>query len=191
MDPAPTEAVVAPLARLDAPIPASWSVRQGRDAYLAENGFPLADYDAVRTPASLLGVKFSVPNTPAHRRAIMQHDLHHVATGYGTDPTGEGEISAWEARSGMGPLDLYVSGLVLTGVVLGVLIAPLRTLAAWRAARSARGLFALDDADYEALLSLSVAELRARLGVPVEGLVRRPRRLHSTAPSRALRLDAL
>lgn len=169
-------------APLDAPIPGHWSVRQGRDAYLAENGFPLADYDAARTPASLLGMKFSVPNTPAHRRAIMQHDLHHVATGYGTDPTGEGEISAWEARAGMGPLNLYVRGLVLTGVMMGLLIAPWRTLRAWRVSSTARGLFAHGDEDYEALLSLSVDELRTKLGVPAEGLARRPRRLHSTAP---------
>jgi hypothetical protein len=169
-------------APLEAPIPADWSVREGRDAYLAENGFRLEDYDAPRTPASFLGVKFSVPNTPAHRRAIMQHDLHHVATGFGTDPAGEGEISAWEARNGLGPLDAYVRSLVLLGVLAGASFAPLRTLRAWRAAQGTGTLFDRSDGEYAALLALSVGELRARLGVPREGLARTPRRLHSTAP---------
>jgi len=83
-----------------APVPASWTVRQARDAYLAENGFTLAAYDAPRTEASFFWFHFSVPNTPVHRWAIQMHDLHHVATGYGTDTVGEGEISAWEARRG-------------------------------------------------------------------------------------------
>jgi hypothetical protein len=75
-----------------------WSVQEGRDAYLAENGFTVESYDAKWTPASLLGITFAVPNTKNHRRAIMWHDLHHVATGIGTDPAGEGEIAMWEMR---------------------------------------------------------------------------------------------
>ncbi|HEU4538135.1 MAG TPA: hypothetical protein VFS00_28635, partial [Polyangiaceae bacterium] len=69
----------------DAPTPADWTVRQGRDAYLGENHFTLEAYDAPRTEASFLGMAFTVPNTPRHRWGIMLHDLHHVATGYGTD----------------------------------------------------------------------------------------------------------
>jgi hypothetical protein len=168
-----------------APIPAHWTVRDGRDAYLAENGFRVEHYDAKRTPASFLGVRFSVPNTPAHRRAIMQHDLHHVATGFGTDPAGEGEISAWEARNGVRYLNAYVATLVLTGIALGAVFSPLRTLDAWRAGGRARPLFDRDDASYAALLELSVAELRDQLGVPRNGLAQRPRRLHSTAPASA------
>jgi len=80
---------------------ASTSVRAGRDAYLDENGFTVAAYDEPRTQASFFGLDFSIPNTPAHRRAIVLHDLHHVATGYGTDLAGEGEISAWELRAGL------------------------------------------------------------------------------------------
>ena len=167
----------------DVPIPPHWSVREARDAYLAENGFRLLDYDAPRTPGSFLGIRFSVPNTPAHRRAIMQHDLHHVATGFGTDPAGEGEISAWEARRGLGDLGLYVGGIVVFATLIGAVFAPLRVWQAWRAGASARPLFALNDEEYPALLELSVGELRERLGVPRHGLTRRPRALHSTAPA--------
>jgi hypothetical protein len=158
------------------------SVQVGRDAYLAENGFTLEAYDAKWTPASLLGLKFAVPNTPAHRRAIMWHDLHHVVTGYGTDLAGEGEISAWELRRGLKGLDLYVSALVISITAMGLVVAPRRTWRAWRAAeRPGSNLFDRDLSDYDALLAISIAELRQQLGVPEEGLARE-RGLHSTAP---------
>jgi hypothetical protein len=169
-------------APLDAPIPADFTVREGRDAYLWENGFKAEDYDLPRTPASLLGFTFSVANTPAHRRAIMQHDLHHVATGFGTDPAGEGEISAWEARNGLRPLDAYVRSLVLLGVFGGLAFAPLRTVRAFRAAAATSTLFECEDDDYAQLLQMTVGQLRAKLGVPRDGLATRPRGLHSTAP---------
>jgi hypothetical protein len=165
-----------------AAIDGTHSVRVGRDAYLAENGFTLEAYDAKWTPASLFGLSFSVPNTPTHRRAIMWHDLHHVATGYGTDLAGEAEISAWELRRGLAGLDLYVSAIVVTAALSGLAIAPLRTWRAWQAAgRSGRNLFARALSEYDTLLELDIAELRRRLGVPPEGLARE-RGLHSTAP---------
>ncbi len=72
------------------PFPPDLTVRAGLDAFLDENGYSFEHYDAPRTPASLLGISFSVPNTARHRWAIMLHVLHHVATGYGTSAVGEG-----------------------------------------------------------------------------------------------------
>lgn len=165
------------------PLPASWSVRRGRDAYLAENGFTLAAYDAAWTAASLFGIPIAVPNTRRHRWAIMMHDLHHVATGYGTDHVGEGEISAWELRRGLGRLGLYVGGIVVSGALLGLLCAPRRTVAAFRAGGSRPSLFAQDDV--ESLLELTIGELRHKLGLPEPGLATAPRRLHALAPAPA------
>lgn len=170
------------LAPRDVPFPSDWSVRRGLAAYLAENGFKAEDYNAKRTPASFLGINFSVPNTPNHRRAIMQHDLHHVATGFGTDPAGEGEISAWELRNAGGALDAYVGGIVRLGAVAGLLFAPRRTYRAYQAAANARCLFHDDLTAYEGMLDLTVGELRERLGVPEHGLATHARGLHSTAP---------
>ena len=102
------------------PLPGDWKVQAGLDVFLEENGYAFEDYDAPRTPASLLGISFSVPNTPRHRWAIMLHDLHHVATGFGTDARGEGEISAWEARRGLRGLGLYVGAIIVGGVGLGL-----------------------------------------------------------------------
>jgi len=169
---------------LDRPFPASWTVRRARDAYLAENGFTIEAYADPWTEASAFGIPFKVPNTPRHRWAIMLHDLHHVATGYGTDMAGEGEISIWESRRGLRPLGLYVAAIVAVGSVGGALLAPRRALAAWRASGPERSsLFASGDAraDYEALLDLSVGELRVRLGIPAAGLVT-SRALHARAP---------
>lgn len=165
---------------LDQPLPASLSVRAGRDAYLAENGFTVKAYEDRWTEASIFGLKVAVPNTRRHRWAIMMHDLHHVATGYGTDHIGEGEISAWELRRGLGRLGLYVGGIVTAGTVLGLILAPRRTLAAFFAGGSHPSLFAEDDA--EPLLNLTVGELRQKLGLPVDGLATLPRQLHPFAP---------
>jgi hypothetical protein len=161
------------------------STRDGRDAYLAENGFTVASYDDKWTKASFFALDFSIPNTDKHRRAIMLHDLHHVATGYGTDLTGEGEISAWELRGGLRGLDLYVSAIVVGGALAGLLLAPRRTLRAFRAARGARSLWTTR-ARYDDLLAMQVGELRSMLGVPPTGVASEPRALHKNAPGPAL-----
>lgn len=159
------------------------SVREGRDAYLRENGFTVEAYDAKWTPASLRGIAFSVPNTPTHRRAIMWHDLHHVATGYGTDPVGEAEISAWEMRRGFAGLDLYVSSIVMSAVLLGLVIAPRRVARAFIAAGSrGKNLFGNELDQYEGVLDMDIAALRRALDVPEAGLAA-THRLHSTAPT--------
>jgi hypothetical protein len=177
---------------LDRPLPADWSALAGRDAYLAENGFDLAGYDAPYAEVPLLGRRIRIPNPGSRRRAVRLHDLHHVATGYGTDKVGEAEISAWELRRGLRPLALYVRALVLSGTLIGLLIAPRRTWRAYRASSTSEGtgsgartsLFHGEVA-YETLLTMSIGELRAALGIPRDGLAREPRKQHALAPNEA------
>ena len=164
------------------PLPACLSVRAALDVYLSENGFTHAEYEAKWTPASFLGVLIPVPNTVPHQRGIRLHDLHHLATGFGTDIAGEGEISAWELRGGLGDLNLYVSSLVLFGTAVGAFSSPRRTLSAGRASKK-QNLFR-DWSSYAALLELTVGELRERLGIPVQGIAK-ARKLHSRAPRAA------
>jgi len=166
------------------------TVREARDAYLAENGFTVAAYEDDWTDASFFGIKFKVPNTQRHRVAIMLHDLHHVATGFGTGLVGEGEISAWEARRGLSSLGFYVGGIVASGTLLGVLVGPRRALRAWRESSHTESLFPLCQSKdfqerYEALLTMTVGELRSMLGVPRHGLAREPRKSHAYAPRAA------
>ena len=177
------------LPALDRPLPASMTVLQGRDAYLAENGFTVEAYDLWWTPASVLGIPVPVLNTHRHRQAIMLHDLHHVVTGYGTDLAGEGEISAWEVSRGLDGLGLYVSGIVVSVLGYGLMTAPLRTVAALRVARGSASLFQSTHT-YEELLSMTIGALRAELGLPMEGLATKPRRLHGRAPKSTVAVEA-
>jgi hypothetical protein len=163
------------------PLPASMRVGDALAAYLAENGFTTAGYESPTTEGSFLGRRFAVPNPPAHQRALRFHDLHHVATGFGTDHAGEGEISAWQARRGLSAAGLYVLVIVATNVLVGVVLAPRRTLRTLRSAGSGASLFDVGQ-DYAALLALRVGELRALLGIPERGLATRPRGLHAHAP---------
>jgi hypothetical protein len=163
------------------PLPADLRVRAARDAYLEENGFSVEIYDARWTNATLLGMKFKVPNTARHRFAIMLHDLHHAATGYGTDIFGEVEVSAWECRRGVRPLGLYVASIVVGLALLGVLIAPSRTWRAWCAGAGKGSLFHREE-DYDEILDLSLGALRERLGIPEAGLHRGARMLVPGAP---------
>lgn len=167
---------------LDRPLPAAWPADRALQAYLDENGFTRAGYDGPRTEAAFLGIRFSVPNTPRHRWAIMRHDLHHVVTGYGTDLRGEGEISAWELRGGLRGLGLYVGAIVVFGTLLGLGIAPVRTIRAWHQNRGRSLLSTERDRDYDDLLRMTVGELRCCLGLPTAGVARRRRGLYALAP---------
>ena len=163
------------------PLPSEMTVREARDVYPAENGFTVAAYEALTTQGSFLGHKFAVPNPPAHQRAIRLHDLHHVATGFGTDHAGEGEISAWQLRRGLGGAGLYVRSVVLANAGLGIALATRRTLAALRQPSAGGSLFRVN-IDYESLLEQSVGELRAMLAIPASGLAVGRRGLHALAP---------
>jgi hypothetical protein len=163
------------------PFPADWTVRRALAAYHAENGFSADEYDHAMTKASVFGIKFSVPNTPAHARALRYHDLHHVVTGYGTDLTGEGEISAYELRGGLLSSGLYVSSIIVSAAAFAFVASPRRVWRAFKASRGTRDLWDLD-VQYESLLDLTVGDLRERCGVPRAGLADEPRKLHTFAP---------
>jgi hypothetical protein len=144
-------------------------VREARDRYLAANGFTLDAYAAPFVEGVLFGLRFPFPNIGGLGRALPFHDLHHVALGYGTDLRGEFEICAWELRANARNAPWFVRFVIVEFFVLGLLTSPRRTLAAWRAARGCRTLFAQRLA-YDALLDMTVGELRAHLGVPPDGL---------------------
>lgn len=171
--------------QLAQPYPADWPVRRALAAYLDENGFTVEEYDKPVISVTFWWLTFPFPNPPSRREAVRLHDLHHVVTGYGTDPTGESEISAWELRRGVGVFSLFVQCVVLTGALSGLVHSPRRTWAAWKAGRSPEGvgLQPTGRDHYTRLLDLTVGELRAVYGVPPEG-VTGARELHYAAPSR-------
>lgn len=146
------------------------SVREGRDRYLAENGFSSAGYEARWLTVTVLGIPLPTPYTRRRRWAMKMHDLHHVATGFATDLAGEGEISAWELRRGVRELGMYVGAIVVAGALLGVLVAPRRTLRAFQAAQGSRTSLYRTAHSYEALLAMSIGALRRELGLSQTGV---------------------
>lgn len=166
---------------LAAPYPGTWTVRQALAAYLAENGFSEASYEEPWTNVSFFGLHFQIPNTKSHQRALRLHDLHHVATGFGTDLVGEGEVSAMELRHDLPKAGAYVAFLVLGVAATGLLLSPSRIVSAFRDSKSTRCLWGLD-VPYEQLLEMRVSDLRKLVGVPSHGSTQIPRKLHPQAP---------
>jgi hypothetical protein len=162
-------------------LPASMPVREARDAYLARNGFSTDAYTAPRFSIDVFAITWTLPNPPARPRAVPLHDLHHVATGYGTDLIGEAETSAFELRGGIDSWFLWL--FKLSAITLGLFLSPGRVIRAFRRARGCHTLY-VDDGRYEELLGLSVGELRARLGMSEYGAADREAGLQRRAPAR-------
>ena len=144
--------------------------------YMQTNGFTREEYTAKSVPVKVGPFIFRLPNGPARQRAIAQHDVHHVLTGYATDLAGEAEIGAFELRAGCTSFFLYM--INIAAVVAGLFIAPRKVLRAWRRARGARTLYALGlgSGDVE---RLEVEALRELAGVPRDGYA--ARHVRSTA----------
>ncbi len=134
------------------------TVRAGRDRYLAENSLTVESYTERGFPVYVGRWPVRLPNPGL----LHLHDLHHVATGYGTGLVGEAEISAYELRAGCG--SLMVRLLCVGAVVAAMFVAPGRVVRAWRRARGARSLYHTT-LPYETLLGMSVSELRRHLNV--------------------------
>lgn len=149
--------------------------------YLDENGFTVEEYTKPYVELDVGPFHLKMKNGPARQRAIPLHDMHHVATGYGTDLTGEAEVGMWELRAGCD--NVFLVGINLAAVIIGLIISPLRMLRAFRRARGARSLY-VSGLGREQLAAMSVAELRSRCAIPVGGVADpAERRLHAGAPA--------
>ena len=140
------------------------TVGDARSRYFAEAGFPPdGGYAAKFVQLAKLGpIPIGFPNSDARRKAVGLHDLHHVATGYKTDWTGEAEISAFEIASGCGRM-WFAWFINLQGMAMGWVVNPGATWRAFVRGRHARNLY--DEGISESLLRERVSSLRARLGL--------------------------
>ena len=138
------------------------------EQYMENNGFTVEAYTAKSVPVKVGPIVFQMPNGPARQRAIAQHDVHHVLTGYATDLAGEAEIGAFELRGGCTSFFLWM--INLAAVAAGMFIAPRRVMRAFRHARGARTLYAMElgAKDVE---PIEVETLREMAGIPHEGYV--------------------
>lgn len=136
---------------------------EARQRFFADNGYgETGGYEERWVKLKLGPVPFAFPNTASRKRAVPLHDLHHILTGYGTDWRGELEMSAWELGAGCGRYG-FAWQINLQGMVSGLLIAPLRTLRAFRRGLRSRSLYTC--AERERLSSSTIADARRALGI--------------------------
>jgi hypothetical protein len=142
--------------------PRPTTVRAARDEYFQRAGLSEAGYGARWVVLKVGPVPLAFPNTAARRRAVVLHDLHHVATGYPTSWTGEAEIAAWELAAGCGTY-WAAWGLNLGAAAVGLFIAPRRMWRAFRRGRRCRTLYRTGGFS-DQLLERPIAELYRQLG---------------------------
>ena len=142
------------------------TLREARARYFRENGFQEDGGYAGRWVRIKLGpLPVWFPNTKGRRAALLPHDLHHVATGYGTTLVGEAEIGAWELASGC--RHYYAAWMLNLGaVVIGLFLAPRRVVRAFFRGWRSTNLYRLGiDANWS---EETVQKLRQRLGLSGE-----------------------
>jgi hypothetical protein len=154
-------------------------LRAARERYFRDNGFAAdGGYGDPWVKLQMGPLALRLPNTPQRVRSVRYHDLHHLATGYGTDWTGEAEIAAWEIASGCA--DHHAAWLLnLWAMAIGLAIAPRAVARAFLRGRRSRNLYREPWSD--ALLEPRVGELRERLGLRGENASRPARLADRTA----------
>lgn len=130
--------------------------------YLAASGLPADSGVSQRwVKVRMLGMPIVFPNFDARRAVLVEHDVHHLLTGYRTDWTGEGEIGAFEIATGC--RHLWAAWFFnLGGFLFGLLLAPRRTFRAFVRGRRSTNFYG---ADRERTLQHTVAEARHALGL--------------------------
>jgi hypothetical protein len=133
--------------------------------HLAASGLPVDSGVSQRwVRVRFLGVPIVFPNFDARRAVLVEHDVHHLLTGYRTDWVGEGEIGAYEIASGC--RNLWAAWFFnFGGFLFGLLLAPRRTFRAFVRGRRGTNFYG---ADRERVLRCTVEEARRELGLDRE-----------------------
>lgn len=143
--------------------PSTLTVAEARRRYFAENMFGDGGYDRNFTESKVGPIVVRLPNSETRKRGLRIHDLHHIATGYGTTLLGEAEVSAWEL--GSGGIGKYGSAeaFLYLGVIVGLFINPRAVHRAYRRGKGCKNLYCLEFS--EELLAITVGELRQQMGL--------------------------
>ena len=105
----------------------------------AANAIPQDDAERAEWTYKLGPWTHRLPNFAWRRRAVLAHDLHHMATGYPCSLKGECQIAAWEFAAG--PMPHWAASLFCVPLVLlGLLWTPRRTWQAFRQGRRCHSL---------------------------------------------------
>ncbi len=136
------------------------TLAEARAHYFAANAFgDDGGYGDAWVEFELGPIKMPFPNTPGRVRAVKFHDLHHILTGYDTNPVGEFEIAGWELGAGARKMPAAARVINASGFFTGLLSSPRKVVAAFLRGRRSRSLY---PEDFEPLLRQTVGEARAR-----------------------------
>ncbi|RTY94987.1 hypothetical protein [Flavobacterium sp. GT3R68] len=83
---------------------------------------------------------FYFPSFNARRKAVIEHDIHHLLTGYETTISGESQISAWEIAAGC---KRYWAAFLIdtSGLMLGIATNFSTVLSAFARGRQTKNLY--------------------------------------------------
>ena len=137
------------------------TMREERQRYFEENGFGEdGGYNDDWVKVKLGPIPVAIPNSPARKKAVPFHDMHHILTGYQTDWNGEAEIAAWELASGCKHMiAAWILNLFAMGMKLPISAGRIYT--AFMRGRQSRNLY---DQDLDTLLDQPAGEVRALMG---------------------------
>lgn len=106
---------------------------------------------------SIFGIRLPFFPRLGFRRGLPAHDTHHMLNGYATHWVGECETAAWELASGGCGFSLtyWVDRMFFLAIAL--VVAPMRSVRAWRRGWGQRNLYRVDP---ERLLAMDLDEVR-------------------------------
>ena len=137
------------------------SVRDARNLHFRQYELPLdGGYEDKWTALKFGPLTFYIFNSESRKRAVKLHDIHHLVTGYKSDPRGEAEISAWELAAGIH--DKHFARFInLGGLFYGAYLYPKTTFLAYLRGRYSQTLY--DQEFSECLLDQKLHQLREKL----------------------------
>ena len=135
------------------------TVGEALRAFRAANAIPQDETQRATWSYRMGPCKITLPNFAWRKRAVLAHDLHHLATGYPCTIKGECLMAAWEC--GAGPMPHWAARWICMLLIpLGLLWAPLEMWKAYRHGRRCRSLHGrLQD---DAWLAAPIAQLSVR-----------------------------
>ena len=137
------------------------TVAEALQSHYAASGLPRdGGRSAEQWTLELGPLRVRLNNFAWRRRALQDHDVHHLLTGYARTPAGELEIAAWEFAAGRFP-NLFSTLFCLPLVSIGALVIPRRSFAAFARGRRSRTLYGTPMS--AELLALPLREVRRRL----------------------------
>lgn len=136
------------------------TVREAQQRYFRENGFSDdGGYTDKWVYLEFGWLTVPVYNSQSRRRAVPLHDLHHIATGFSTDPKGEAGVAIWEIAAGTHD-KCFALAINLPALLYGFVLWPRYSWDAWKWGRASTSLYKGEFSDE--LLDMTVQELKER-----------------------------